>query len=381
MAPIRVGIIGLRPKSSDDSPLPVGIGYWAANAHLPALRAMPEDYEVVAVCNSNVQSAKTAIKQYGLPESTKAYGNPEDLANDPSVDLVVVSVNVGKHLALAKPALAKKKDVFVEWPLGAGLSESEELHRLADTAGVRTSVGVQARADPLVVKLKEIITSGQIGKVISSSVMISSSVLGIGSWFERGEYFLEHKSGGTMFFIFFGHFLDSFIHVLGDFTEVQAILKSTFSSVPILNEEGVLVNPGYPKTSPDQVLVQGVLEGDAVASIALRNPKGDVDGLSFRWIISGTEGEIEVTIPQSLWEYAPPERALKLRIGKNEVQDVDFLSGDKFEGTMPSTATNVARQYRAFAKGDTESVATFESALKTHHLLDRIIRAAGWESV
>lgn len=169
--------------------------------------------------------------------------------------------------------------------------------------------------------------------------------------------------------------------MLGDFTEVQAILKSTFSSVPILDTKGRVVNPAYPKTSPDQILVQGILESDAVASISLRHPKADVDGVSFRWIITGTEGEIEVIIPQSNWQFGNPKRTLKLRIGTNEAQNVEFLSNDDLEGKVPAVAANIARQYRAFAKGDTEVVATFESALKTHQLLDRILGAAGWESV
>lgn len=169
--------------------------------------------------------------------------------------------------------------------------------------------------------------------------------------------------------------------MLGDFTEVQAILKSTISSVSILDSKGTVVNPAYPKTSPDQILVQGVLESDAVVSISLRNPKADVDGVSFRWIISGTEGEMEVIIPQSNWQFGNPKRTLKLRIGTDEAQNVDFLSNDELEGKVPAVAANIARQYRAFAKGDTEVVATFESALKTHRLLDRILEAAGWESV
>ncbi|KAI0419248.1 oxidoreductase [Xylaria grammica] len=379
MSPIRVGIIGLKPipTGEDISNQP---GYWAGAAHLPALRAMPEDYEIVAVCNSSVESATTAIKQHGLPESTKAYGNQDDLANDPLVDLVIVSVNVGKHVLLAKPALEKKKDVFVEWPLAAGLAQSEELAKLASAAGVRTSVGVQARADPLVVKVKEIVESGRIGQVTNSSVWISSGVLPYGSWTEGAQYYLDFKSGGNNFFIYFGHFLDSFTHVLGDFAELQAIMKSTVSSIAIFDTKGVLINPAHPKTSPDQILVQGTLESGAVASISVRKPKAEIDGASFRWIISGTEGEAEVIIPRSHWQFGEVKRTLKLKIGENETQNVDFLYGDEFESKVPAIAANVARQYRAFAKGDTETFATFESALKTHRLLDRITRAAGWES-
>ncbi|KAI0521323.1 oxidoreductase [Xylaria bambusicola] len=379
MAPIRVGIIGLRPMPEDGSKR-TAVGYWAVTAHLPALKALPEDYEIVAVCNSSVKSAETAIKQYGLKQSTKAYGNQDDLANDPLVDLVVVSVGVGKHFELAKPALEKKKNVFVEWPLAVGLAQSEELSKLATAAGVRTSVGVQARADPLVVKLKHIVESGQIGTVVHSSAWISASLYPSDTWMEKGEYFLDHKSGGNIFFIFFGHFLDSFTHVLGDFAEVQATLKSAVSSVKIFNAEGVLVNPTYSKTGADQILVQGTLESGAVASLSAKQSKTDVDDVSFRWVISGSEGSAEVIVPQANWQAGEPKRTLRLKIGDDAVTDVDFLAGDEFESKVPAVAANLARQYRAFAKGDLGTVATFESALETHRLLDRIIKAAGWES-
>ncbi len=168
--------------------------------------------------------------------------------------------------------------------------------------------------------------------------------------------------------------------MLGDFAEVQAILKSTVSSMKILDPKGVVVNPAYPKTSPDQAVVQGVLESGAVASISLRKPRAEIDGVSFRWIISGTEGEVEIIIPQSHWQFGGSKRTLRLKIGDKETHDVDFLAGDEFESKVPAISANVARQYRAFARGNLETVATFESSLKTHRLLDRIIRAAGWES-
>ena len=76
MAPIRVGIIGLSPNA---------VTSWASAAHLPYLLACNGKYEIRALCNSSVASAQAAIDTYKLPPSTKAYGNPQDLANDPDV--------------------------------------------------------------------------------------------------------------------------------------------------------------------------------------------------------------------------------------------------------------------------------------------------------
>ena len=76
MAPIRVGFIGLSKSS---------LSSWAANAHLPYLIASEGRYEIKALCNSTVENAKKAIEAFELPSTTKAYGDPQDLANDSEV--------------------------------------------------------------------------------------------------------------------------------------------------------------------------------------------------------------------------------------------------------------------------------------------------------
>lgn len=67
MTPIRLAFIGLSK---------VG---WAPKAHLPYILSSP-DYEIVAICNSSIESAKEAIQLYKLPGSVKAYGDPEGLS-------------------------------------------------------------------------------------------------------------------------------------------------------------------------------------------------------------------------------------------------------------------------------------------------------------
>jgi predicted dehydrogenase len=63
MGPIRIGIIGLSP------------GAWAANAHLPYLQSSDSKYEIVAVCNSSVESAAKSVKELKLPGEVRTYGN------------------------------------------------------------------------------------------------------------------------------------------------------------------------------------------------------------------------------------------------------------------------------------------------------------------
>lgn len=65
-SPIRVGIIGLSQAS------------WSTVAHAPYLVAS-DKYEIVAIANTSVESAQKTIKMLNLPESTKAYANPDGL--------------------------------------------------------------------------------------------------------------------------------------------------------------------------------------------------------------------------------------------------------------------------------------------------------------
>jgi predicted dehydrogenase len=140
MAPIRVGIIGL--STATDLAL---TGSWGVFAHLRSLQALPGLYEIVAIANSSIESAQRSIEAHNLPTSTKAYGNSKDIAADPDVDLVVVSVTVPRHYAIVMPILEQKKSVFVEWPLGATVKEAEEMARLAFVNGIKNMVALQGR--------------------------------------------------------------------------------------------------------------------------------------------------------------------------------------------------------------------------------------------
>src|SRR5207302_4131042 len=133
---IRVGIIGANPDRG-----------WAAQAHIPALRSLSDDFEITALSTSRRESADAAGKLFGVPTT---FDNHQDLVNSGAVDVVVVTVKVPYHLELATAALNAGKAVYCEWPLGNGLREAETLAALAKQRGVLAVVGLQARAAPSV---------------------------------------------------------------------------------------------------------------------------------------------------------------------------------------------------------------------------------------
>lgn len=200
MAPIRVGIIGLSANSKSG---------WAATAHLPYLLSPrgKERYQIVAVLGSTAERARESVQHFKLPnpETIRTYGAPEELAADPNVDLVVCSVWVTKHYDTIRPSVAAGKDVIVEWPLAENALKAKELTDLSKKAGGRTAVVVQARLAPYVVKLKELLASGAIGKVINSQVNISAKEEGDDVLFKGLESFADSKSGANYYAIAFAH--------------------------------------------------------------------------------------------------------------------------------------------------------------------------------
>lgn len=227
MAPIRVGIMGLSTSATTD---------WAPRAHLPALLAVKDIYTIAAVCNTSVASAERAIATYKLAPSTKAYGNAQDLADDPNVrmlllqthyleriqqvgfcfsqankngdwkiDLVVCSTRVDTHYETTAPSIRAGKDVFVEWPLAENLQRASELAEMAKHNGVKTMIGLQGQKMPIATTVKALIEDGRIGKIISASVLASGAIYRRDAFPEGLKYFTEKRVGGNPVTIGYGH--------------------------------------------------------------------------------------------------------------------------------------------------------------------------------
>src|ERR1700758_3280176 len=149
---IRLGLIGASVK-----------GTWSARAHLPAVQAS-SDVELTAVCTTKTDSAEAARRAWG---ARLAFDDYRKMVASPEIDAVAVVVRVPSHYAPAKAALEAGKHVFCEWPLGRTTAEATELAALAKTRGLVTAVGLQARVNPALIHLKELLEAGFVGEVMA----------------------------------------------------------------------------------------------------------------------------------------------------------------------------------------------------------------------
>src|SRR5438445_3097733 len=202
---IRVGISGANPDRG-----------WAAEAHIPALKSLSDDFEITALSTSQRESAEAASKLFGVP---LAFDNHQDLVNSADVDVVTITVKVPYHLELVTAALDAGKAVYCEWPLGNGLKEAETLAALAKKKGALAVAGLQARSAPSVAYVRDLIRQGYVGEVLSTTLI--GSGMGWGPTVEPyNAYLNDKKNGATMLSIALGHATDALCHCLGEVREL-----------------------------------------------------------------------------------------------------------------------------------------------------------------
>src|SRR5215211_1465631 len=113
---LGVGIIGVSPVRG-----------WAATAHVPALRALP-NYEIRALSAHSAELARAAGEAFGVRE---VFSDHEKLVTQPDIDIVAITVKVPHHRELVSTALGASKAVYCEWPLGRDLDDARAMAALA----------------------------------------------------------------------------------------------------------------------------------------------------------------------------------------------------------------------------------------------------------
>jgi predicted dehydrogenase len=355
----RVGIVGLSTERG-----------WAAAAHLPALRALSDDFELMGVANRSRASAEAAAAAFGLP---RAFKSAAELLASPDIDVVVVTVKVPHHREVVTAALQAGKSVYCEWPLGNGLAEATELARLSNEKKILGVVGTQAIASPEVEFVRKIVADGYVGEVLSSTYLGAGTTWG--DEVSRGDaYAMDSTNGVTLLSVIGGHAIAAVHSVLGPIYEVGAVLCQRRRTVRVI-ETGEMIA----LKAPDQVLVNAVLQSGAPLSMQLRG--GLPRGTPLLWEIHGTEGDLRITAKS---ERVPVINISPLRVeagrkGDEGYSDLEIPSSYYFGLEDAITARNVAGLYRLMAqdlRNGTHQAPDFDDAVFLHRTFHAIEHSA-----
>jgi predicted dehydrogenase len=356
-ARIRVGIVGATVT-------PGGSG-WGANAHVPALRALPDSFELVAVCTQHDDTAQASAAKFG---ARLWFSDFSKMLADADVDLVVVSVRVPKHHDLVMQALEAGKDVLCEWPLGANVAEAERMHSLARDRSLRTAVGLQARSDAVWMHARDLVQRGAIGDVLSANLVLMTQAIP-----DRGEGRIwqgRRVNGANTLTIAAGHAIDALCFVLGEFTEVTARLATTITEWRNTDDGSVLQ-----VDSPDWISVAGTVEGGACVSFHVATVPSSPSGSRFE--IYGREGTLVIdgstTVGSGRLQSARGTEPLT-RVDIPST-DLDALSDAVPDGPPRNVGRAYARLHQTWASNAPFNP-DFAHAVRRHQLIEAIERSS-----
>lgn len=137
----------------------VGTGYWGKNL----VRNMHNLGALKMICDSNPTTLNVFQEQY---PDVKCVSSLLEVLHDGDVKGVVVATPAETHGSLVKECMLAGKDVYVEKPLCLSADEGEELTNLARKNGRILMVGHLLWYHPAVLKLKELVTAGGLGKIL-----------------------------------------------------------------------------------------------------------------------------------------------------------------------------------------------------------------------
>jgi len=350
---LRLGIVGADAKGQG----------WAPLAHFPALRSLPE-YEVAALCTTREETARAAAERYGV---AKAYHDYHEMAASPDIDAVSVVVRAPNHHQVVMAALAAGKPVYCEWPLGVTTVQAEEMAALARKKRVPAVVGLQARCDPTLRYVRDLVAQGYIGDVLAVTMAMISPGLPERS---QSKIWEAKLAGGVSALTIRGmHSLDALCMCVGEFTEVSGRLSTQIKQWKLV-ETGEMVDVEV----PDNVMVHGVVKNGAVVTTHIATLPTATPG--FRMEIYGRDGALHVSTPGAVQRDANKLMGAK---GRAPLAPMEVPSSyvEVPSDTPAGPPHNVAALYRRLANAVKTGSAVepdFEHALKTHRLMDAIAR-------
>lgn len=116
--------------------------------------------KLVAVMRRNEEKVKDYAKRHGVE---KWYTNADDLINDAEVNAIYIATPPLQHEQYTIAAIKAGKPVYVEKPMAVNVASAQ---RMADAANAhKVSVAHYRRAQPLFIKLKELLDAGMIGQI------------------------------------------------------------------------------------------------------------------------------------------------------------------------------------------------------------------------
>jgi 1,5-anhydro-D-fructose reductase (1,5-anhydro-D-mannitol-forming) len=189
-----------------------GLGWVAGDFFVPAMQKSPGS-TLAACLGSSPEKSRAFAQRFG---AARAHDDLDSLLRDPAVDAVYIALPNALHHAAVLAAARAKKHILCEKPFAMSVAHAREMVAACRAAGVILRIAHQIRLDAAIVRAREIVRSGRLGRLAEISLERGSANPARKTWR------LDHAQSGVIFDVGV-HLIDLIQWVSGQrFVEVSA---------------------------------------------------------------------------------------------------------------------------------------------------------------
>jgi UDP-N-acetyl-2-amino-2-deoxyglucuronate dehydrogenase len=210
----------------------VGCGRVSKN-HFGSIEAHADDFELVAVCDSNQQILDEHKTKYGV----NGYTRLEDMLEKEQLDVVSLCTPSGTHSQQVITVAQAGVHVITEKPMATRWNDGLAMVKACDNAGVRLFVVKQNRSNATLQLLKRAVKEKRFGRIN----MVHINVF----WSRPQDYYDQAKWRGTWeldggaFMNQASHYVDLIDWLIGPVASVQAMMSTLKRDIEV-EDTGVL---------------------------------------------------------------------------------------------------------------------------------------------
>jgi predicted dehydrogenase len=185
-----------------------GFGFHAVRRLMPGF-ALAQNCKVVALSRRDSEKAHEAARKYDIP---LVFFSTEELSRCPEVDAVLVTTPNACHLQDVLTAVAARKPVLCEKPMGMDADECRQMVEAARNAGVLLGVAQVFRFEESTARFRDRVAAGDIGRPIFARAEFSYP----GAGHARTWLYNRSISGGGPIADVGVHCIDALRYILQD---------------------------------------------------------------------------------------------------------------------------------------------------------------------
>lgn len=205
----------------------IGCGNIAV-AHLNGYRRCAELGQVVALCDNNIVNANKLRTEFAL--KAEVYEDYLKMLECKDMDAVDICLPIMAHVDAAIAAAKARKHILIEKPFANTLVEAKRIVKAADEAKITLMVAHDQRFRDQHLKMKELIESEKIGRIVSARADINQNIEAV---LPQGHWHYSHRGALISLGI---HMLDLLRYFVGNVKRVSGFHAAAM--MPMIGQKG-----------------------------------------------------------------------------------------------------------------------------------------------